>query len=94
MIARYFDYHMSECDCCGRFLPAEKTDEAAEAAKRAAGWEKRDGVDICPICLRKERETGTLPGRRLFWRFTEHLRQGTPHPQAAPPPFSPGEGPS
>lgn len=92
MIAIFFDYHMAECDCCGHFLPAEKTDEAAEAAMEADGWDRRAGADICRMCLRKEKETGTLPGRQLFWRYTEHLRQGTPHPPVAPAPSSQGEG--
>ena len=80
MIARFADYHMAECDCCGHFLPAEKTDAAAEAAMEADGWDRRAGADICRRCLRKEQETGTLPGRRLFWKYTEHIWGGTPHP--------------
>ena len=73
MIALQYGCRMAECDCCGTFLPAEQTDEAAEAAMCAAGWEKRGDTDICPACLRKEQETGTLPGRQLFWKYTEHI---------------------
>ena len=83
MIAIFFDYHMAECDCCGHFLPAEKTDAAAEAAMEADGWDRLAGADICRMCLRKEKETGTLPGRRLFWKYTEHLWQAPSQPPAA-----------
>lgn len=75
MVSRYFEHYSPTCDCCGKPLPAERDDEAAEAAMKAAGWEKRGDTDICTTCLRKEKETGALPGRQLFWKYTEHLRR-------------------
>ena len=67
MINRFFDYHNPECDFCGAMLGAEKSDEAAEAAMRREGWQKRSGKDACRVCLMKEAETGQLPERRRWY---------------------------
>lgn len=60
-ISVFFDYHNAVCDGCGRMLPAERDGEAAEAAMKAAGWQKRGEMDVCTLCLLKERATGRLP---------------------------------
>ena len=49
-VSVWFDYHNPHCDACGAMMAAEKTDEAAEAAMRAAGWVKADGKDLCRLC--------------------------------------------
>lgn len=83
MINTFHQYHMPVCDCCGAHLAAEYDDEAAEAAMEAAGWAKRDGKDVCRLCLRKEAETGRLPERQRYWQYTRHLlAKGNKEPPA------------
>jgi hypothetical protein len=67
VIVRYYEYFLPECDCCGHLLPAEHSTEDAEAAMRRDGWGKRDGKDVCRVCLLHERETGHLPERMRFF---------------------------
>ena len=67
MIARYYEYFLPECDCCGHLLAAEHSAGDAEAAMRRDGWKKRGDKDACRLCLLHERETGHLPERvKLF----------------------------
>lgn len=61
MISHWGGYHNPVCDNCGHMLAGEKTDEAAEDAMKTDGWEKREGMDICALCQRIEREAGKLP---------------------------------
>ena len=61
MISVFFEYHNPVCDGCGRMLQAEKDDAAAEAAMRADGWARRDGMDLCRLCQMKLQETGRIP---------------------------------
>ena len=76
MIVVNFDYHNPECDCCGTHMGAERSDEAAEAAMRAAGWAKIEGKDVCRLCQQKAKETGKLPERMKFWQYTKHITGG------------------
>ena len=64
MINVFFEYHNPVCDCCGHMLAAEKDDEAAEAAMKADGWQKRGERDVCRLCQLKERATGRLPEKK------------------------------
>ncbi len=68
MIAVWFDYHNPQCDCCGHMMAAEKSDETAEDAMRAADWAKIDGKDVCRLCLQIQKETGKLPEKNIFRR--------------------------
>lgn len=56
VIKHFAKYHNPACDGCGRMLAAEKSDEAAEAAMKANGWERREGKDLCPMCLLRAKD--------------------------------------
>ena len=66
MISYRYPYHSPVCDGCGRMLPAEKDDAAAEAAMRADGWAKIEGKDLCRLCQMKLKETGRIPDKKFY----------------------------
>ena len=65
MISRYFEYFNPKCDGCGRMLGAEKSAAAAETVMRAAGWQKAEEQDLCPLCRMRYQETGRIPRNHI-----------------------------
>lgn len=75
MISAFHEYHNPKCDCCGTFMAAERSDEAAETAMRDAGWAKIGGKDYCLLCQQEAERTGRLPEPGNMWEYTKHIVQ-------------------